>query len=379
MTATQVPDARARSPERILSDVVNKQGRGAKQRRKLAVNRERNWLLTLVLNSFSRLAARQPLSDLESLIADAFRTNGYADRVLVEHGRLYDGISAAVRQEIFPARFARLSRGTSYSSRQLQRDAPGIVRAVLAMPNVTRIDTDAIHAGHTHQRDVPVVTRDVVAEHGAGMLVALSSKTASGQSSTPSAARSLYSVRATSFRCNDATGADTFGSDKPYWVFGVLGDTHPMTTRSQVFEDVGHGRWLHLPRARRLHLGPGLDLRAGEHAGPGRRRGPVVGARRSRAQAVQKGVAAVFAAAACVLAAVSATAWMAAVVAGAGAVTDRWLSFLDDDHVADQTFALSRDVLDGQLGKAGNTLDITRRFTDGDGDYTLTITTTRVT
>ena len=95
-------------------------------------------------------------------------------------------------------------------------------------------------------------------------------------------------------------------------------------------------------------------------------------------KAIQKGVAAAFAAAKLVLTAAGATAWIAAVVAGVGAVTEWLLGFLDDDHIADQVFVFSRAVIDEQLGKAGNTLNVSRRFTDGDGDYTLTLTVTRV-
>lgn len=374
MTTTRVPTARTRPPEKILSDIVSKTGRGAKQRRKLAANRERNWLLALTLNSFSKVAAKQQLTDLESLIVDAFRGNGYSDRELAEHGKLYDKIPAAVRQDIFPARFAQLSRDTAYSTRQLQSDAPSIVSAVLSMPNVTQIDADAVHAGETHLRDIPVVSRDVLAEHGAGMLVALSNTPPK-----PSAATSLYGIKATKFHCTAETGAAIFGSDEPYWIFGALGGTNPVTTRSKVFEGVDSGDpdftfpaldgciWGQgtscSPAIMPDQVGVMIQLWEHDLGDP---------------KAVQKGVAAAFAAAAGILTAAGVTAWIGAVVAGVGAITDWLLSFLDDDHIADQTFALSRDVIDGQLGKAGNTLDITRRFTDGDGDYTLTITTTRV-
>src|SRR5437667_5891775 len=41
----------ARPPERIADDIVQKKGRGASVRRKLAANKERNWLLALTLNT----------------------------------------------------------------------------------------------------------------------------------------------------------------------------------------------------------------------------------------------------------------------------------------------------------------------------------------
>ena len=375
MTTVQDTPTRTRPPERILAGIVAGQGRGARQRRKLAANRERNWLLALTLRSFARVAAQQPLSDLEATIVGAFRANGYSDRELAQQGRLYEQLPADVRRDIFPARFAGLAAATPYTTRQLQADAPAIVQAVLAMPNVVKVDADEIHAGKSYLRDVPPVGRDVLAQHGGGMLVALSSSAAPP---SPAAATSRYSIKATTFRCNDETGTDIFGADEPYWIFGALGGTNPITTRSQTFEGVDSGDTFSFPALDGCIWGQsgtcapltmpeqvGVMIQLWEHdfGDP---------------KAVQKGVAAAFAAAAAVLTAAGVTAWISAVVAGVGAVTDWLLGFLDDDHIADQVFAFSRAVIDEQLGKAGNTLQIVRRFTDGDGDYTLTLTVTRV-
>ena len=373
-SADTLPTTRARPAEQIVAGIVNAQGREAKRRRKLSANRERNWLLGLTLNSFSKLGAGQRLTDLETGLVDAYRANGYTDRELAAQGKLYDQLPPEVRGDIFPARFAGLARGTAYSTKELQADAPQIVQAVLGMPNVTRPDADAIHAGLIHERSVPVVGRDVLARHAGGMLVALSS----GKNPEPaSAATSKYSIKATKFRCNDETGADFFGADEPFWIFGALGGTNPITTRSQVFEGVdtgdsvtfssldgtiwgqsGTGAPLTMPE----QVGVMIQLWEHDFGDP---------------KAIQKGVAAAFAAAKVVLTAAGATAWIAAVVAGVGAVTEWLLGFLDDDHIADQVFVFSRAVIDEQLGKAGNTLNVSRRFTDGDGDYTLNITVTR--
>ena len=375
MTTMQDTPTRTRPPERILAGIVAGQGRGAKQRRKLAANRERNWLLALTLRSFARVAAQQPLSDLEATIVEAFRANGYSDRELAQQGRLYEQLPADVRRDIFPARFAGLAAATPYTTRQLQADAPAIVQAVLAMPNVVKVDADEIHAGKSYLRDVPTVGRDVQAQHGGGMLVALSSGAAPP---SPAAATARYSIKATTCRCNDETGTDIFGADEPYWIFGALGGANPITTRSQTFEGVDSGDTFSFPALDGCIWGQsgtcapltmpeqvGVMIQLWEHdfGDP---------------KAVQKGVAAAFAAAAAVLTAAGVTAWISAVVAGVGAVTDWLLGFLDDDHIADQVFAFSRAVIDEQLGKAGNTLQIVRRFTDGDGDYTLTLTVTRV-
>jgi hypothetical protein len=53
------------------------------------------------------------------------------------------------------------------------------------------------------------------------------------------------------------------------------------------------------------------------------------------------------------------------------------LKFFDDDHIADQTFVFTRQMVEDQLKKVGQSFTITRRLTDGDGDYTLTIRVSR--
>lgn len=53
------------------------------------------------------------------------------------------------------------------------------------------------------------------------------------------------------------------------------------------------------------------------------------------------------------------------------------LGFLDVDHIADQTFIFTREVVVKQLPSVGSSFNITRRFADGDGDYTLTLRVAR--
>lgn len=88
---------------------------------------------------------------------------------------------------------------------------------------------------------------------------------------------------------------------------------------------------------------------------------------------VKSQVAAAFAAAAGILTATGAAAWVGAVVAGVGTVVQWLLSFLDEDHIGDQTIVFTRQTLIDQAGKVGSSFEVTRRFTDGDGDYTLTL------
>lgn len=81
----------------------------------------------------------------------------------------------------------------------------------------------------------------MLAQHGGGVLVALSSGAGASGGATPRGATSLYSIKATKFHCNDETGTDIFGADEPFWIFGALGGANPITTRSQVFKGVDSG------------------------------------------------------------------------------------------------------------------------------------------
>jgi hypothetical protein len=125
-----------------------------------------------------------------------------------------------------------------------------------------------------------------------------------------------YTIKATKFHCSDETGWDWLGSDEPYWIFGSLGAGIAVTTRSRTLIQL----WEH------------------DYGDP---------------TAVKAGVAAAFAAAAGILAATGVAAWVAAIVAGVGAVVQWLLGFLDDDHIADQTFVFSRQTLpDGRASRA---------------------------
>ena len=358
----------ARPRERILNSIVTRQGPGIKVSRKLAANKERNWLLALTLNSFNKLAANVQLSDVDRLIVDAFRRNGFSDDELKQHGLVYQGISKQTRTEMFPERFAQMAPHTTYTMKDLQQDAPKIVESVLAMPNVTNVDVQSIHAGIASRKDFPMVSKDVLREHAGAMFVALAPN--------DSPAIHTFTIKASSFRCNDETGTDFFGSDEVYWIFGSVGGGIPITTRSQTFGDVDTGEtrqfaaeegciWAQDCSAQVLPDEVGVLIQLWEHD-------------EGNPEKVRASTAAAFAAAAGILTATGVAAWIGAVVAGVGAVLQWLLSFLDDDHIADQTFVFTRQVLEDQLRKIGQVLNVTRNFTDGDGDYTLTITVTLV-
>jgi hypothetical protein len=359
-----------RPPERILNDILQKKGRGAPVRRKLVVNKQRNWLLALMLNSFAKFADNGDLTDLEESIVTAFRKNGFSDEEIKQQGSMNDRIPQQVRDEIFPRKFAQLNRKKSYSFKDLGKDADDIVESTLAMPNVARVDVPAIHAGEATIRDFPLVPRSVLREHASEMVVALEPNV------TPPNPR--FTIKATRFRCNDRQTDSVFGpSNEPYWIFGSLGGGTAVTTRSQIFGDVDSGESRTFASTDGCIWGQNCaaqDLPAGEI-------GSLISLFEhdsSDPEKIRAGVAAAFAAAAGILAASGVAAWVAAIVAGLGAAIQWLLGFLDDDHIADQQIVFTREVVVKQLPNVGQSFPVTRRFADGDGDYTLTLRVARV-
>jgi len=355
----------ARPPERILDDIVQDKGRGRPVRRKLAANKQRNWLLALTLYSFAKFAENAQLTDLEQSIVTAFRKNGFSDQDIRQQGGIGERIPQQVRDEIFPGKFAQLDTKKTYSFKDMEQDADGIVKGILAMPNVTKLDVQAIHAGEAALRDFPLADRRVLQETGSAMVVALA------PNRTPANPR--YTIKATQFQCIDRQTDSVFGpSNEPYWIFGSLGGGTAVTTQSQIFADVDNGEtrnfaaidgciWGQNCAPQALPDGEiGSLVQLWEHD-------------EGNTAQIRAGVATAFAAAAGLLAASTVAAWVAALTAGVGAVVQWLLGFCDDDHIADQTIVYTREVVQKQLPNVGQSFNVTRRFTDGDGDYTLTL------
>lgn len=367
----------ARSTDRVLDDLVNNRGRGAPLRKKFAANADRNWLLALVLHSCAKFSEGAQLTDLEQSIVTAFRKNGITDEEIRQHGNADKRMPQQMRDEFFPKRFAQLDVKQSYSMRDLAKDAPGIVKSVLAMPTVTRIDVRAVHAGEASLSDFRLPSRALLREHATAMTVALDPEEASPRAAAPPESR--ISIKASSFRCIDRQTDSVFGpSNEPYWIFGSLGGGTTVTTRSQIFGDVDGGE----SRTFTSNDGCVWGQNCTAQPLPDTEIGALVSLwehDEGNAENIRKGVAAAFAAAAGVLAATGVAAWVGAVTAGVGAVVVWLLGFLDDDHIADQTFTFNRSVVAKQLPNVGSSFNVARRFTDGDGDYELTLRVARAT
>ena len=353
-----------RDKAKILDEMVHGKGKQGKFRRKFAKNKERNWLLSLTLNSFAKVDEGESLSDVESAVVKAARDKGLSDEEIKENGRLYKQLPEQARKDFFPGKFAQLNTKTKYTANELKKDLPGIEEAILRQPNAVNIDVEAIHAGTAHERDFPEPSKEVIAEYGSGILRAVAPNT--------SPPNPTYTLKALRFRCNNETGPDWWGADEPYWIFGSTAGGTATTTRSPTFGGIDTGDTASFSTTTGClwgtdcaphdfpggEIGAHIELWEHDYGDPAR---------------IQAGVATAFAAAAGVLVALGVTAWIGAVVAGVGAVIGWLLSFLDEDHIADWTYVFTRQVLEDRLTKAGSVFEVYPRFTDGDGDYTLTV------
>jgi hypothetical protein len=304
---------------------------------------------------------------VEGAVVDAFRKAGLEADVR-EHGRLYKALPDQARRDFFPGKFGGFTTATSYTAADLKADLPVLEKAILSQPNAVDIDVKAIHEGRAHERDFPSPSKEVLSQYGSGLLRAVAPATTPPNPS--------YTIKATSFRCVDETGPDWWGSDEPYWIFGSTAGGTASTARSRTFGDIDSGD--------SATFAPGEGCLWGTDCAPRDFPGGEIGAHIELWEhdygdptKIQAGVATAFAAVAGILTAAGITAWIGAVVAGVGAVIGWLLSFLDEDHIADWTYVFTRQVLEDRLTKVGQSFTVTPRFTDGDGDYILTVTVQR--
>jgi hypothetical protein len=287
---------------------------------------------------------------------------------IATQARLWQAIPDGAREELFPAKFAQLRVDQAYSLRDLADDANGIVSAVMAMPVTTVIDVDAIRDGRANLRDFPVPRNAVLQRHASELIIATSVAAPRDAINQP------YLIKAWKFKCNRQASDALFApANEPFWIFGSVAAGEANTTNSAVFEDVDSREeyWL-APTdgciwSRNCNREPlpdgdiGILIQLWEHD-----EGDVESAR--------AGVAAGFAAAAGVLAATGVAAWIGAVTAGVGAIVQWILGFSNDDHIADETIVFNRNTIVQMVpDRRGGRWDVTRKFSDGDADYDLTV------
>lgn len=316
----------------LAKGVAKDQSRGVKLRRYLIANKEHNWLLAIMLNSCAKVSANASLTDLEKIVIDAFRNNGFSDEEIEEQGRLYQEISEQTRREIFPEKFLRLNTQTQYDLKQLQADLPKIQEiAVSKLSSVESIDLQNI------QTETEIVPNFPVSSE---------TPPTAGPSTNPSQVK--YTIKAVGFEC--IRKQRDWGSNEPYFLFGTTVNGKAVTRKTRVFSKIDGGDkivfaadegciWGEncLPQAFPKEGKLGLAITAMEHDW-------------GNVDQVKKRFAAAFASAAGILAATGVAAWISAVVAAVGGAIQWLLSIAQDDLIDTQIFSFTREVIDGKLG-----------------------------
>ena len=305
-----------RPKETILDEIVNVKGKRANLGRQLQTSKEANWLLAVYLNSFAKLDAGEPLTDVEKAVVDGFRQNGVSEAEVKEHGRLFTKMSAADKQKLFPGKFAQLTPKTKYEAADLKADLPKAEANLLKQPNAADVDVKAVHDGTKSLKDY-AIPQDVKERYGSTLVRAVVKN--------PQAQRSTgqYTIKATQFLCNDETGPDWWGSDEPYWIFGTVSGSTNVTRKTQIFSDVDTGESRGFTGIDGFIWGQGgtpADFPEGEI-------GTLISLWEHDSgdtEKVRAGVAAAFAAASAILAATGVAAWISALVTGVASVV-AWL------------------------------------------------------
>jgi hypothetical protein len=342
----------------LTKGIAKDQNRGVKLRRDLVATKEHNWLLAIMLNSCAKVSANASLTDLERIVIDAFRKNGFSDEDIQEHGRLSQQISEQTRREIFPEKFSRLNTQTQYDLKQLQADLPKLQE--LAVSNLQSLESVDLQSIQTETELVENLT--------------VSSETPPTAGSSTNLPQVKYTIKVFGFRCIQRQKDSIFyPSNEPYFLFGTTVNGKAVSQRSRIYSDIDGGDvivfaadegciWGEncLPQAFPKEEKLGLVITAMEHDS-------------GNVDKVKNGFAAAFVSAAGILAATGVAAWISAIVAAVGGVIQWLLSIAEDDLIDTQIFSFTRGVIDGKLGPIPNkkgvkqSFDVTRYFVSGDG------------
>ena len=358
-----------RTPDQVLESYIKRATpKERKLRAKMAANKNRNWLLAVMLNGFARHAAGQKLTDVEQGFVDAFRERGFSDERLATFGAAYKRLPVAARQEIFPGKFARLTQRTGYSLADAAKDAPTLIKSTFAMPIARDIDVHDVHTGKVRLKDVLHPPRDVHRKHASSI-----TRIAVPITRPPNP---KYTIKATWFRCIEES-SEWSASDEVYWMFatGHSNGWH-WSDATKVYENVDAGEAKEFESGQgRIWGADGLkqDIPAGEVGCIVQ----LVEHDEGDVSDIQDGWHAAVAGVSGILIATGVASWVAAVWAAIGGIVGWIIGMLDDDLIADETFSWTRQTIDDQLDKKPGSFDITRTFTDFDAEYRLRIRLTR--
>ncbi len=358
-----------KGPDKILNTLIQNQSKGAILRKKLAANKKQNWLLALVLHSFSKFDKGFPLTKLEQSIVNAFKTHGFSDARLKMFGQIFAKLPPDLKEEFFPADFGSLTPKVNFGVDQLKEKVPVITDSFMEMENVTKIDVEALQMGALKIDTIAELPVEILGKYTANVQIPISSLLPPKE---PVPCKE-YTIKASKFTCKEETGWSWTGSDEPYFIFSSTASGMSITTKSHVFGDINSGNsanfgtsegWIwgqdHLPHeVPKAGVGASVVLMEHDAGDP---------------EEARAAVSAAFAAADAILVAGGVTAWIAAVVSAVGALVVWLVGYLDEDFIGQHVIVFTPDFLDAMH----DSFSYIANLTDGDAEYTLSWQVTKV-
>jgi hypothetical protein len=369
------------TPEQRWDQIVKQQDRGAYTRRKLVANRHRNWLVALAAHACAKAQGRARLSDLEEHLVQTLREASHKTNLVAAFAHLQSATPPNMKSEIFPTGFDGLIAAKSVTFADLGRMAPDLAKGVVKAPNTKNLDITAIHSGKVKLRDQIRVPRSVLRTHASSLLRVVSSdaetpkkKAKAAPLAAPIANR--YLIKAVAFRCLEET-SEWSSHDEPYWFFASVAKGYQAASSSHVFTDVDAGEGFYFEPNEGCFWG--MDCQP--HTFPDGDIGAIVtlmehdeGDVSDEANAWYIAVGGITG----VLAVSGVAAWVGAVVGALGGFIGVLIEFMNDDHIADQTYTFDRKSINEIIDKHGGWYDAANILTDGDCQYKLRTRVSRV-
>jgi len=351
--------------KRLTEGSDEEPNQGAKLQRRLIANKEHNWLLALMLHSCAKLAANVPMTDLEEIVINSFRRNGFSDEELKQQGRLYEEIPEQTRRAILPEELALLNIQARYDIGTFKTDLQKLERkAVAKLRTQERIDMQNTEMQPETVENISNPSDEL--------------STASGKS----ALKLRYNIKALDFRCLNPQKDWVKPKNYIYWIFGnqknkgevELSHVFPGVDKNEAFSfsaDEGH-IWGEngLPQAFAQE-----GVVSGIAGCMERDKGDTT--------KLRKKLRAIFASATTILELSGVAAWIGAIVAAVGQLIDWFVGAWSDDLIAMHNVTFTREVIDEKFGsiptKKGviQAFKFAKLFSDAQGEYLLTIGVSR--
>lgn len=363
------------TPQEHWDQIVTRQGRGAYTRRKLVANRHRNWLIALAAHACAKAKASARLSDLEEHLVQTLQKASSKIDLIGGFAHIQSTTPPEVKIEIFPDGVDRLSATDSVTFAALGRLAPNLVAGTIGAPNANTLDIHAIHSGRVRLREQIKSSPGILRVHASSLLRAVSSEKVSPKNANgPIANR--YLIKSQWFRCLEET-SEWSASDEIYWLFASVAKGYQAASNSHLFTSVDQGDVFAFEPNEGCFWG--MDCQP--HTFPEGEIGAIVTLMEhdeGDMTDVANGWFAAVGGVTAVLGASGVAAWVAAVVGALGGFIGILLEFMNDDHIADQTYTWDKQSINEVINKHGGFYDVVSVLTDGDASYRLRTRVSRV-